>query len=201
MGGLRLRSAAVAAPPAAVTRAAMRARLIASAVVLAGREPRQARDRDHRGIVGAELDARIVHACARGAPTAAVSRARSARLALTPPETTSACGRSPPAPAATWRSACRRSHPRPPRATSARSCAVSVPAAHRVQHRGLQAREAELEPRAIEHRAAGTRMPRRAPAQRARASCGPPGYGSPSSFAVLSKASPAASSRLAPSTR
>ncbi|MCW0425299.1 hypothetical protein NB713_003242 [Xanthomonas sacchari] len=33
------------------------------------------------------------------------------------------------------------------------------------------------------------------------ASCGPPGYGSPISLAVLSKASPAASSRVSPSRR
>ena len=141
----------------------------------------------------------------RASPTAATSRARSSRLAPTPPATTSrACPVAPSAASAfatsTSTTACWNS-----RAMSARRASSSVAAgrlaAHQRQRRGLQAAEAHVEVAAREHRprqrhgAVASRSPR------GRASAGPPGYGRPSSFAVLSKASPAASSFVSPSSR
>ena len=46
----------------------------------------------------------------------------------------------------------------------------------------------------------GNAIARSSPASAQRATAGPPGYGSPSSFATLSKASPTASSRVSPSS-
>ena len=69
--------------------------------------------------------------------------------------------------------------------------------------RGLEAGEREVEPVPLQVLARG--QPARevdvhaVPARAARSMCGPPGNGSPSSRATLSKASPAASSMVAPS--
>ena len=67
----------------------MRARLDGQSPVLPGPQAREAGHRDHRRIVGAELDARIVHARPVRA-AAAFKCSRRVRLAPTPPETTSA---------------------------------------------------------------------------------------------------------------
>jgi len=60
---------------------------------------------------------------------------------------------------------------------------------------GLQATETEHQARPIQHRARKTKRPLR-PASARAARAAPPGYGSPNILAVLSKASPAASSSV-----
>ena len=70
--------------------------------------------------------------------------------------------------------------------------------------RGLEAGEREVEAVPLEvararSARAGSRSSTLTPSRAARSMCGPPGNGSPSSRATLSKASPAASSMVAPS--
>ena len=67
----------------------LRARRDGKLRVLPGRETAQSRDRDHRSIVGAELQARIKHAAAARADRRASGALRRRMLAPTPPATTS----------------------------------------------------------------------------------------------------------------
>ena len=69
-----------------------------------------------------------------------------------------------------------------------------------VTHGGFQAAETERVIAAVQHLARQVET-RRSPSRASRSICGPPGYGSPSSFAPLSNASPAASSSVPPSRR
>ena len=121
------------------------------------REAQRADERDHRAVVGAELEIGKEHLRRRVARRAAASRARSSRLAPTPPATTS-------------RVASRRVERRQRlrdehvddrvlefardvgRAAHRRAPRARCLAPHERQHRGLEAGEAHVEIAAVEHR-------------------------------------------------
>ena len=139
---------------------------------------------------------------ARPAPrAAAVSRARSARLAPTPPATTSVAW--PVASQRAQRLGAQRVDDRILHAAgdvgalTARSAAWPFTAS-------ITAVFSPEKLKSSPGRSSIGRGKRKRPGRpwsARRASSGPPGYGSPSSLAVLSKASPAASSRVSPSSR
>ena len=177
---------------------------IAGDFVKARLEARHAGDRDHGGIVSAKLDARVkdFHALARHRRWPAVrAECGSRRRRPRPPARRSP---SAPAPAVSWPSAFRRwppaRRPRCPRASASierrRCAAFSFTASD----------TAVFNPEKLNSRPGRSSMGRgnskrqALPAVASFASSGPPGYGRPNNFADLSNASPAASSRVSPST-
>ena len=176
---------------------------MARSLVLARLEARHARHRDHGRIVGAELDA-AGKRLARPARAHAASQPRAQRAVgahaarhhqcLEP--RLLQCAQRLAAPAyRRWRPARRARCRRACAASSVRGCRLR---AHRQRHRGLEAGETELEPgRSSMGRGKSKRAAR--PCSASFASSGPPGYGRPNNLADLSKASPAASSRVSPS--
>src|SRR5260221_1438553 len=167
------------------------------------RSPARRRSNPATAIIAAlsvQYSGRGKNACPPRAATSRRRRSRNSRLAPTPPATTS-CFRpvaSRARGAFTARvstiASCR------PRAISARRCSSRGRARTASDTAVLRPGKLNSYPARSSIGRGSGQAPGR-PAAASRASCGPPGYGSPRGLALLSKASPAASSRVSPSRR